>query len=774
MWVWMAPNHIKSIIKTFIGEVKLFRFLKFEISFVVTKKDSDSTKSSLSETLACTWPFIAYYAATLGSTIFVIARSVTGLYSLWEIIMLVTSLLWSFFICLCLWPPLSTLMPRVETEQGWKIAWDANIDRNKFGVDEKNRVVRNRKSTLAEQGSSFIEMEEGKRYKIDKLTENVVSVFRPHHENDEDLVSPFEDDEWDDDGSNASSELPKRSGIGRMLSSVGRIFSGGAKKGSESSFQHSYSSTNIGRVALPRKTAEMLLQSGLVVSTILPEPEGISRLTSDRPDVRSLSINHLRSHIQSFGSLGPQLPSTGKGNNGILSDSDIHQAVHRRNSKVQPVPQKDSTILQSHMIDPLESSLSSRESVVWPTLSQVDIGHLTGSSGRLAEIQEEDDGSGEPAQSNNGGLDTHKQSCVPSGSSHSFHKGTLSTPNVLQIQTGIHITNSGRVFRDKQEVGLENLTKDVVAHLQLNNHEESSTDFVSPFFDGDESSNTLSSLQSEIKEKKNLIITDSGKVFRGEEEVGLENLTKDVVAHLQLNNHEESSTDFVSPFFDGPSLGSSALTSTVPNRSEIQPFAGPQTKSTGVVSSSAWHPRQRFGNTRKQSLILPPGLSAKPDTKASDLTRMLSIPVEFHRNEARKHGLDMIRQMSQALSHEIAAEDQNVLLMQKRNASSVIMGRRATETLGSRLFSQPGSVMLSTIFSQLSQMLPSQLEQKGIIIPVIPENIFEHSIAAKPNFEFRQLPSKTIMFFSINILMITFVCTGGILAIFFANESESS
>lgn len=148
---------------------------------------------------------------------------------------------------------------------------------------------------------------------------------------------------------------------------------------------------------------------------------------------------------------------------------------------------------------------------------------------------------------------------------------------------------------------------------------------------------------------------------------------------------------------------------------------------------------------------------------------MLSISVEFDRKEARKHGLNLIRQMSQAHSHEIAAEDQNVLRLQTKHMNSVIMGKRATETLGSRLFSQPGSVMLSTIFSQLSQMLPSQLEQKGLVIPIIPDNIFEHSIAAQLNFEFRELPSKTIMFFSINILMITCVCAGGILAIFYAN-----
>ena len=252
---------------------------------MVTKKDTESNSSSLSETLACTWPFLAYYAATLGATVFVIVRSATGLYSLWEIIMLVTALLWSYLICLCIWPPLSTLMPRVETEQGWKIAWDANIDRDKFGVDEKKRVVRNRLASIADQSSSFIEMEEGKRYKIDKLTQNVVSVFRPQHdENDEDLASPFDDGgDSQDSASDASSEPPKGSGIGRMLSSMGRIFSDRGNKGSGASFQRSYSSTNIGRVALPRKTAETLLQSGLVVSTILPEPSGISRLTSDRP-----------------------------------------------------------------------------------------------------------------------------------------------------------------------------------------------------------------------------------------------------------------------------------------------------------------------------------------------------------------------------------------------------------------------------------------------------------------------------------------------------------
>lgn len=42
--------------------------------------------------------------------------------------MLATSLLWGFLACLCLWPPISTLLPKVETETGWKIKWDAFLD----------------------------------------------------------------------------------------------------------------------------------------------------------------------------------------------------------------------------------------------------------------------------------------------------------------------------------------------------------------------------------------------------------------------------------------------------------------------------------------------------------------------------------------------------------------------------------------------------------------------------------------------------------------------
>ena len=451
-----------------------------------------------------------------------------------------------------------------------------------------------------------------------------------------------------------------------------------------------------------------------------------------------------------------------KGGSKVLSGADVKQGIQGKATRRNAVPPKETEVLQSHMLDTLESNTSSGDSVIWPTLSVVDTRHLNVSSERLAEIQEEDDGPGPDD-------DLAKQTPTSDDVNSSGQRAS-SARNFLQIPTGVRITNSGKVFRDQQEVGLDHLTKDVVAHLQLNNQEESGEDFVSPFFDGNESSNTLLSLPSDIKEQKQLTITDSGKVFRGKQEVGLDHLTKDVVAHLQLNKHEESSEDFVSPFFEGSSSRvSSVLISSAPTRSEIQPSAGPKTMGTGGVRSSAWHQGQRFGNTRQHSLLLSPRLSAKSDGNTSDLARMLSIPVEFDRKEARKHGLNLIRQMSQARSHEIAAEDQNVLRLQTKHMNSVIMGKRATETLGSRLFSQPGSVMLSTIFSQLSQMLPSQLEQKGLVIPIIPDNIFEHSIAAQPNFEFRELPSKTIMFFSINILMITCVCAGGILAIFYAN-----
>jgi hypothetical protein len=124
--------------------------------------------------------------------------------------------------------------------------------------------------------------------------------------------------------------------------------------------------------------------------------------------------------------------------------------------------------------------------------------------------------------------------------------------------------------------------------------------------------------------------------------------------------------------------------------------------------------------------------------------------------------------MSQSWRENLDPDGQKVVELQRRmKRSSIIMGEMATETLGKRVGNQPGSIMISAIFTQLSQMQPSILEKQGIVLPIIPDDVFEHTIASKPSFEFRVLPDKTLMFFTVNVAILAGVCAGGIVSIFF-------
>ena len=71
---------------------------------------------------------------------------------------------------------------------------------------------------------------------------------------------------------------------------------------------------------------------------------------------------------------------------------------------------------------------------------------------------------------------------------------------------------------------------------------------------------------------------------------------------------------------------------------------------------------------------------------------------------------------------------------------------------------------------QLSRIHPSIMEQHGMQIPVVPSNIFACTIASRPSFENRHLPTKTVAFFAINAVILGGVVAGGVLAIFFQYE----
>ena len=68
---------------------------------------------------------------------------------------------------------------------------------------------------------------------------------------------------------------------------------------------------------------------------------------------------------------------------------------------------------------------------------------------------------------------------------------------------------------------------------------------------------------------------------------------------------------------------------------------------------------------------------------------------------------------------------------------------------------------------QLSRIQSSMMERQGMHIPVVPSNIFACTIASRPSFENKHLPTKTVAFFVINAVILAGVVAGGVLAIFF-------
>lgn len=250
MWIWLCPNHIKAIMKVFFAETPLLRRWTFEISFKVT--DKGKVGSNVFETLGHTWLFLVYMLAFIASTLYFIIIASIRRYSGWEIVLNIAAIGWGAYACICMWPPVSTLLPREEMEQGWRIRWEQWFDSDKFDVDTKNRVVRTNQSGALK---------------------------------------------WDSKGSVADYEKGRSLNRSLRTMSLKRMFS-----------------ENSGRVALPGKTITSLLQSGMLTSTLLPEPS----IGSGKVDTRELSIDQVYS--QYFDKLA-QINSS-KGFSGCLPDID--------------------------------------------------------------------------------------------------------------------------------------------------------------------------------------------------------------------------------------------------------------------------------------------------------------------------------------------------------------------------------------------------------------------------------------------------------------------
>jgi hypothetical protein len=82
---------------------------------------SSNSSSPLLRALAHVWPLLAYYASFLAALATVLWRLATGQYVALRLLLDLCGLLLALLLCVCMWPPLQALLPRVETQQGWRV-----------------------------------------------------------------------------------------------------------------------------------------------------------------------------------------------------------------------------------------------------------------------------------------------------------------------------------------------------------------------------------------------------------------------------------------------------------------------------------------------------------------------------------------------------------------------------------------------------------------------------------------------------------------------------
>lgn len=234
LWVWMAPNNIRAIV---IATVK--HFTGKSIAFAVT--DKGSLKSKIWPTFRLLLPYLLYYIAYVAAVVYFLVIVSIKDFNAWRVVIYITALAWATLIVLYLWPPVSLLLPRAETNRGWRISWNAFFDTAKFKVGF-NGALRRASLALAELPlSPFENMAEGS---ADKSNQSV-SPDTVSHRQTEGRISYNETVGWD----------------------------------------------NVGRVALPHRTSEVLGSSLLLTNNIFPEPQAIHSRNESSLDLRLLSLH---------------------------------------------------------------------------------------------------------------------------------------------------------------------------------------------------------------------------------------------------------------------------------------------------------------------------------------------------------------------------------------------------------------------------------------------------------------------------------------------------
>lgn len=71
--------------------------------------------------LQCTAWYLVYFAAVAAGLVCIVALAALRKMTLWGNMMNAAAFGWAAMVCLMIWPPVSTLLPREETEQGWRV-----------------------------------------------------------------------------------------------------------------------------------------------------------------------------------------------------------------------------------------------------------------------------------------------------------------------------------------------------------------------------------------------------------------------------------------------------------------------------------------------------------------------------------------------------------------------------------------------------------------------------------------------------------------------------
>ncbi len=97
---------------------------------VTSENSGDNVSSSSSSwwagakrSLPWLWPYVAYVVACCVALTYVACRAARHLYSTKQLLLHASAALWALLLCFCIAPPLETLLPREETEEGWKVVW---------------------------------------------------------------------------------------------------------------------------------------------------------------------------------------------------------------------------------------------------------------------------------------------------------------------------------------------------------------------------------------------------------------------------------------------------------------------------------------------------------------------------------------------------------------------------------------------------------------------------------------------------------------------------